>query len=77
MAVIAAKPPFGIRDLAIDGKDVIDIMRELGLAGPDFAGDSRVGAALQHCLEQVLDEPQNNDPATLRRIVRDFLTSGK
>jgi tRNA nucleotidyltransferase (CCA-adding enzyme) len=76
-AEIAAKPPFGIGDLAIHGEDVIVLMRELGLAGPDYTGDAKVGAALRHCLEQVLDDPRNNEPATLRRIVRTFLTAGK
>lgn len=75
-AEIAASPPFGVRDLAIDGEDVLALMRELGLAGPDFKGDQRVGAALRQCLEQVLDDPQKNDPTALRQMVRSFLTAG-
>lgn len=75
-AVLEAKPPFGIADLAIDGGDVIAVMRELGLAGDDFKGDARVGAVLKHCLEQVLDDPQKNDEETLMRIVRSYFSGG-
>ena len=75
-AEIAKAPPFGVRDLAIDGADVIAVMRELKLVGEDYAGDARVGAALKHCLEFVLDDPQKNDAAGLRDIVRNFFVSG-
>ena len=66
------RPPFGVKDLAIGGGDVIGEMRALGLAGPEFAGDERVGKALAHCLEHVLDDPRSNDPATLRAVVRSY-----
>lgn len=69
---LAASPPFGVQDLAIDGDGVKAIMRDLGLVGSDFAGDQRVGAALKHCLELVLDDPQKNDPSILRAAVRSF-----
>jgi hypothetical protein len=55
---------------------VTAILLDLGLAGEGFAGDSRVGAALKHCLEQVLDDPHKNDPALLRAIVRAFFETG-
>ena len=71
-AEIEKRPPFGVKDLAVRGEDVIAEMRALGLAGPDFAGDARVGKALAHCLEQVLDDPRKNDVAVLRAIVREF-----
>jgi len=73
---VARKPPFGLNDLAIGGVDVIEEMRALGIAGADFAGDARVGKALAHCLEQVLDDPARNDPALLRADVRDYFTRG-
>jgi tRNA nucleotidyltransferase (CCA-adding enzyme) len=75
-AEIAAQPPFGIRDLGIGGEDVIAVLRELGLAGDDFKGDSRVGKVLQWCLEQVLDDPRKNDRAILRGLVRHYLEAG-
>jgi len=66
------RPPFGVKDLAIGGAEVIDEMQSLGLAAKDFAGDERVGKALAHCLELVLDDPARNDPAALRAIVREY-----
>lgn len=74
-AQIASAPPFGIKDLAIDGAGVKAVMNELGLVDPNFEGDARVGAALRCCLEQVLDDPRKNEAAALREIVRGFFTS--
>lgn len=67
------RPPFGVKDLAIGGADVITEMRALGLAGLGFAGDERVGKTLAHCLELVLDDPLRNDPEQLRAIARAYL----
>lgn len=71
-AMIKAGHALTINDLMITGQDVIQIMRELGLAGEDFHGDKRVGAALRMCLEEVLDDPDRNEPETLRGLVRSF-----
>jgi tRNA nucleotidyltransferase (CCA-adding enzyme) len=62
-----------IEDLAIDGGDVIAVMRELGLVGDEFRGDARVGAALRVCLDAVLENPERNTPEELGKIVREFL----
>jgi tRNA nucleotidyltransferase/poly(A) polymerase len=75
LEAIAARTPFGIADLAIDGGDIIAIMRELKIVAPDFSGDRRVGDALNHCLEQVLDDPALNDRETLRALVRAFFAA--
>lgn len=72
-AELASSPPFGVRDLAIGGEDVIAVLRELGLVGEEFKGDSRVGKVLQWCLEQVLDDPRKNDRAILRSLARTYL----
>jgi len=71
---IAAHAPFGVADLAIDGSDIIAIMRDAKLVSPDFNGDRRVGEALEHCLEQVLDDPTLNDRETLRALVQAFFS---
>lgn len=70
---IEAESPFGVRDLAIGGEEVIEVMRELGLVANEFAGDARVGAVLKYCLEQVLDDPRKNQRDVLREIVRTYL----
>ena len=74
---IAARAPFGVADLAIEGGDVIAIMRDLKIVGPDFTGDRRVGEALNHCLEQVLDEPALNEREPLRALVRAFFAASR
>jgi NAD-dependent DNA ligase len=67
---------FGVNDLAIDGSEVITIMQQLKLVPGDFRGDGRVGAALRHALECVLEDPTKNTPQSLRAIVRDYLKRG-
>lgn len=71
-AALGAGHALTLGGLAISGEDVIVIMRELGLVGADFRGDERVGAALQACLEEVLDDPGRNTPEALRGVVRAF-----
>lgn len=57
----------GIKDLAIDGDDV---MREL-----DIPPGPRVGRVLRELLERVLEDPTQNDRDTLLRLSRDIATS--
>lgn len=52
-AILSRKPPLTVRDLAIDGNDVL---AALGLA-PGRHGDPRVGPLLHAVLERVLDDP--------------------
>lgn len=62
--VLRSPPPLAIRDLALDGRDVAEI---LGAApGP------RVGEALRHLLDRVLQDPRENDPERLRAALREW-----
>jgi len=70
---LAGPSVFGTSDLAIDGSAIIELMKELKLAGNDFRGDERVGAALRHALECVLEDPAKNTRDDLRAIARDYL----
>ena len=61
--VLAGAQAFTLRDLAVDGRDV---MRECLLpAGP------HVGAVLERLLEEVIDHPERNDRACLLRRLRE------
>lgn len=66
--VLAAGDVLSVRDLAVDGHD---LMRELGLApGP------QLGEVLEHLLEQVLAEPARNDRDALLALARAFVAGG-
>jgi len=69
-AELAGPAALGLTQLAIDGAEVIKIMRDLQVVGSDFRGDARVGEALRACLEAVLDDPTINNRDELSRIVR-------
>ena len=60
-AVLAEKPPLGIRDLAVTGDDVIALLIEHGAAPPNFRGDQRVGDVLAMLFEEVVDDPTRNE----------------
>lgn len=59
--VLESREPFTIKDLAIDGKDV---MRVLNLKEGKL-----VGAALRHLLNHVLDHPEDNNKETLTKVL--------
>ncbi len=61
--ILAGAEAFTVRDLAVDGRDVI---RECRLsAGPE------VGAVLERLLEEVIEHPERNDRAYLLRRLRE------
>ncbi len=64
-AVLAERPAFSVRDLAITGADVIALFVRKRLAGPGFRGDSRVGEVLQALFEEVTDDPSRNEAGSL------------
>jgi tRNA nucleotidyltransferase (CCA-adding enzyme) len=62
-AVLSANDAISVRDLAVDGKDV---MRELGI-GPG----RKVGEVLERLLEKVIEDPRLNDREALVRMIRE------
>jgi tRNA nucleotidyltransferase (CCA-adding enzyme) len=70
---LALKPAFSIRELAVDGEDVIAELVRRGDAQPGFKGDERVGGALRWIFEQVTDEPGRNERTLLLRILEQYL----
>jgi hypothetical protein len=63
-----------VRDLAIDGKDVISALVAVGKLPRDSRGGPAVGALLGELLDVVLDDPVANEPERLKseldRLVR-------
>jgi hypothetical protein len=43
------------------------------LAPPGFAGDARVGEALRQLFEQVTEQPERNEPGTLKTLLETYL----
>jgi hypothetical protein len=72
-AEIARKPAFSVRELAVDGDDVIAAFVRRGEAPAHFKGDERVGAALRWLFEKVTDEPERNERSLLLRILEQYL----
>ncbi len=72
-AELDRKPAFSIRELAVDGSDVIAALVRRGAAAPDFKGDERVGAALHWLFEQVTDEPDRNERTLLLQLLETYL----
>lgn len=73
-AELDRKPAFSVRDLAVDGRDIIEALIRRGEAAPDFTGDERVGAALRWLFEQVTDEPKRNERSVLLHLLEQYLT---
>lgn len=73
-AELERKPAFSVRDLAVDGRDVVEAMIRRGEAPPDFKGDERVGVALRWLFEQVTDEPERNERTVLLHLLEQYLT---
>jgi tRNA nucleotidyltransferase (CCA-adding enzyme) len=76
-AEVARKPAFSVKDLQIDGSAVIDAMVALGQEGAGFRGDRRVGDALRYLFEQVTEQPERNQPDTLRALLKHYLAQDR
>jgi tRNA nucleotidyltransferase (CCA-adding enzyme) len=63
-AVLAAKDALSVRELAVDGKDV---MRELSIPP-----SRRVGEVLEKLLEKVVEDPALNERETLLAMIRSY-----
>jgi putative nucleotidyltransferase with HDIG domain len=64
-AIVAEAPALTVRDLAISGADVMELMIRAGAAPADFTGDRRVGATLAALFEEVVDDPSVNERSRL------------
>jgi tRNA nucleotidyltransferase (CCA-adding enzyme) len=62
--VLRGSPPLAVRELALDGLEVAEILG--APPGP------RVGEALRYLLDRVLEDPAENDPQRLRAALLDW-----
>jgi len=76
-AELARKPAFSVKELAVDGDDVVAALVRRTEAPPGFKGDERVGAALHWLFEQVTDEPERNERTLLLRILEQYLDTAR
>lgn len=77
-AVLAERPPMALRDLAISGHDVVEVLIAEGVLPPESAGGPEVGDVLQRLLDDVTDHPELNTREQLlslaRTAIADILT---
>lgn len=66
-AELDRKPPFSRSDLALNGVQVMELF--------DLPPGPKLGAVLDHLLEKVLDNPEDNTPETLTELAKAFLNS--
>ncbi len=59
-AELARKPPLSVKDLAIGGRDVVAIIAQLEASGRGPFPKAKIGGALAHVLERLLDDPSLN-----------------
>jgi len=61
---IERKPPFSLRDLALSGSDIMAML--------DIPPGPVVGKILDHLMEKVLDQPEDNTKEKLEQFARDL-----
>jgi tRNA nucleotidyltransferase (CCA-adding enzyme) len=72
--IVAERPAFSVRDLALGGEEVIAEAIRAGKLPPGSRGGPLIGELLQRLLEQVTDDPARNEPAQLLAAVREMLS---
>ncbi len=61
---LSRKPPFSYSDLALDGNDIMELF--------DLRPSPKVGAILEHLMEAVLDNPEDNTKEILESLARTY-----
>jgi poly(A) polymerase/tRNA nucleotidyltransferase (CCA-adding enzyme) len=69
-AVMGELPPLNVRDLAIGGDEIIDILVEAGALPRGSRGGPQVGRLLAALLDAVLDAPEHNTRDRLLALAR-------
>jgi putative nucleotidyltransferase with HDIG domain len=72
-AIVAERPAFSVKDLAINGNDVISALIEVGRLQRASRGGPMVGHVLQTIFEQVTDDPSRNERSRLLEMLRQIV----
>lgn len=72
--ILAERPPLSVRDLAISGDEVIDLLVEAGILPLGSRGGPEVGQVLQKLLDEVTEHPLRNRADELTRAGKDIIT---
>jgi len=73
-AVLAERPALSVRDLAVDGNDVIAALQAAGLTAGSRGG-REVGVVLKALLERVTDDPAANERTRLLNLLSTSVAS--
>jgi tRNA nucleotidyltransferase/poly(A) polymerase len=76
-AIVAERPALSVRDLEIDGRDVIQALVRAGRLPVGSRGGPEVGALLGQLLEQVTDDPSCNVRGRLLESLEKLLVASR
>jgi tRNA nucleotidyltransferase (CCA-adding enzyme) len=68
-AELERRPPFGLKDLALNGQDIMEIF--------NIVQSPLVGEVLDYLMEKVLDEPNDNQRDKLIEFARSYLANNQ
>ncbi|MGA3038470.1 MAG: HD domain-containing protein [Vulcanimicrobiaceae bacterium] len=71
--VLSERPPLTVKDLAVTGNDVIEVLVAENVLPPDSKGGPEVGDVLQKLLDAVTDHPERNKRELLLDMARNAI----
>jgi tRNA nucleotidyltransferase (CCA-adding enzyme) len=75
--IIGRQPPLAVKDLAVDGRDVIAAIIDSGLKPAGYRQGREVGHILNLLREQVIDRPDLNTRDALTALIHAIITDMK
>lgn len=71
--VLSESPPMTVKDLAVSGTDVIQVLVAENVLPPDSSGGPEVGDVLQRLLDAVTEHPERNTREVLLDLARNAI----
>jgi len=72
-SVLSERPPMSVKDLAVSGNDVIEVLVAENVLPPNSKGGPEVGDVLQRLLEAVTEHPERNKRELLLNMARNAI----